>query len=251
MWLVFILMVSNALTIEIRQAYMRKAPDQLCQALPIGAPWSSANPVECLASCMARCPTSCGSFVLNTVTQTCTPCSTPSGPLEPFKASIPAPGSSSLLYYKTQLIPPCEVSNSFAVYHVCGTSACLHLSTEKVTYSQAVAKCSQMNSRLFIADTAARFSVIWHVGLKFIKEDFWLGLTDLAEEGTFVWDNGDPLSEEQAGWIWGPGTPNYYGNQDCVEAIYVTWPGIFGLNDISCHAKKRYICELLDAYIVP
>ncbi|KAK3735243.1 hypothetical protein RRG08_052525 [Elysia crispata] len=66
---------------------------------------------------------------------------------------------------------------------------------------------------------------------------------DLAVEDTFVWENGEPLTNEMAQWIWRSGHPDSWGDEDCAEAKHVEWAGLYGLNDASCDASNFYICE--------
>ena len=70
-----------------------------------------------------------------------------------------------------------------------------------------------------------------------LREDFryWIGLTDLATEGKFVWQHAfSPLRECYTNWI--PGEPNNKENEDCVM-IWHNHPhkGGWGWNDGSCY----------------
>ncbi|KAK3765318.1 hypothetical protein RRG08_006353 [Elysia crispata] len=73
--------------------------------------------------------------------------------------------------------------------------------------------------------------------LKYLKDQTWIGLNDLDDEDTYVWENGEPLSDQMAQWVFRPGYPNGYtgsNDEDCAEARHRTWPGIYGLNDAIC-----------------
>ncbi|MEE9440233.1 MAG: HYR domain-containing protein [Saprospiraceae bacterium] len=64
----------------------------------------------------------------------------------------------------------------------------------------------------------------------------YIGLNDIAEEGTFVWSNG----ETSAFTNWGSGQPNNYNNdQDCVV---MNCGG--GWNDEYCNVPHEYIMEI-------
>ena len=107
-----------------------------------------------------------------------------------------------------------------------------------------------MNSSIFTGDTLARFSVFWKVSLKYLNDDTWIGLTDLAVQDRFVWENGELLNDQLALWIFRPGYPNKSKkNENCAEARHGGWPGIYGLNDARCQTEKFYMCEPLDKYI--
>jgi spore coat protein H len=65
--------------------------------------------------------------------------------------------------------------------------------------------------------------------------DRWLGLTDLAVEGTFAWVTGEPFV--YSGFR--PGEPNDWGgNEDCGHFAWDGW------NDLDCLAGSAYVCEL-------
>ena len=66
----------------------------------------------------------------------------------------------------------------------------------------------------------------------------WLGLNDLAKEGTFVWDSS---GKTPSFTDWKPGEPNNLGDEDCVRLFvhdFAKW------NDAPCHLKSRFVCQL-------
>ncbi|XP_066468998.1 CD209 antigen-like protein E [Tiliqua scincoides] len=67
-----------------------------------------------------------------------------------------------------------------------------------------------------------------------ISTAVWLGLSDIATEGTWSWVDGSPVAET----FWGNGEPNNSHDEDCV-VLYKekNW------NDIACHRKVRFVCE--------
>lgn len=67
--------------------------------------------------------------------------------------------------------------------------------------------------------------------------DWWIGLNDLQQEGTFVWTDGSPVDFT----AWNEGEPNNAGEEDC--ANLPVWSG--GLwNDLACDAPRPYICRM-------
>ena len=187
----------------------------------------------------------CQSVVYNPYTQRCTPGSIAFALLTDVTNSIPTPGSGDHIYYMRQPIPSCNTaSGDFALYDVYATTACLHLSSSKVSYDQAETNCAQMNGRLFVANTMAKFSLIWHVNLKYINTQTWIGLTDRAQEGTYVWANGEQLSTEQEQYIWDKWQPDVDG--DCIQIRVDGWWDPNGFNDKDCTQPNYYICEPLD-----
>ena len=204
----------------------------------------SSSALECYRECAVRLLDKCQSFVYNSDNQTCTPGSVAFGPLENVNTSIPVTGSNDMIFYTKQPIPPCDTNGNFALYDICGTTACLYLSYFQAKYHDAISICNGMNSSIFFGNTLARFSVFWHVSLNYLKSNTWIGLTDLAVKDSFVWENGEPLSDQLASWIWRPGQPNRWTpNEHCAEARHGRWPGIYGLNDAPCGLSNFFMCE--------
>ena len=54
----------------------------------------------------------------------------------------------------------------------------------------------------------------------------WIGLSDAASEGVFVWDSGEPVTYT----AWGSGEPSNSGNEDYVEIIGATGPAFWNDN---------------------
>jgi len=67
---------------------------------------------------------------------------------------------------------------------------------------------------------------------------FWLGLTDIASEGTFVWSDGSSSSYR----YWYSGEPNNYGGaEDCTES-YTSRSGRW--NDLRCDSPRHWVCKV-------
>ncbi len=104
-------------------------------------------------------------------------------------------------------------------------SACLTAGRDLVTIDSAA-------ENAFVASTAASF------GLHAASNTVWMGLDDLALEGTFVWASGAPVSFTS----WGPGEPNdASGGEDCGEIFMVGAVGAW--NDLFCTFPRPYVCE--------
>jgi hypothetical protein len=67
--------------------------------------------------------------------------------------------------------------------------------------------------------------------------DWWIGLNDLADEGTFVWSDNTPLNFMN----WNGGEPNNAGEEDCANVI--PWGG-GSWNDLPCDQARPYVCRL-------
>jgi len=75
------------------------------------------------------------------------------------------------------------------------------------------------------------------------RTGWWIGLNDIAKEGTFVWADGSALGYS----VWVQGQPNNGGfggnDQDCVEIISNLVSG-YGWNDGECGNQLHFVCEL-------
>lgn len=73
-----------------------------------------------------------------------------------------------------------------------------------------------------------------------IPDTSWLGGTDAASEGTWLWSNGDAWSYAN----WNAGEPNNTnGNENCLT-IYGVATGVLGFwNDADCATVYPYVCE--------
>ncbi|RUS89950.1 hypothetical protein EGW08_002302 [Elysia chlorotica] len=215
-----------------------------CQTRQIGESWIAPS----IFTCAFRCTNTenCQAVVFNEASGLCRLGSVAFGPLAMVTDAIPETSSLDKIYYMKQPAPPCDTANNFAIYDKCGASACLYLSTSNSKgYDDAKTDCSQMNSRLFVGNTIAKYSLFWYVSKYIIKEDTYIGLNDIEEEGTFVWENGEPLSAEQNLYIWNQNQPSNGGSgEDCAEANHGDW-GDFAkaLNDEKCYVSQSYICE--------
>jgi len=67
---------------------------------------------------------------------------------------------------------------------------------------------------------------------------YWIGLSDLEEEGAWTWVDGTPLSYETA---WYGDEPNDSGGEDCAQT---NWQVVGGWNDYQCGNAQPFVCEL-------
>jgi cysteine-rich repeat protein len=117
--------------------------------------------------------------------------------------------------------------------------------TQKINFASALQACASKGGYLASVTSQAEQDFVFGVLIdKSVLLPRWLGLTDLATEGTFVWSSGEPFSYTH----WGAQQPdNYNDAEDCVEMYHVTgeW------NDDNCTYEYEYVCEYTPAGLKP
>nr|XP_014341484.1 PREDICTED: asialoglycoprotein receptor 2-like [Latimeria chalumnae] len=106
---------------------------------------------------------------------------------------------------------------------------CYYFSTDSASWYSARSSCLAQNGDLVIVKSTSLH--------KAHGNDYWIGLTDSANEGSFQWVDGTPLSGvtfwaflEPISFIW--------SDEDCVHMKYDgSW------NDNTCSVSLRWICE--------
>ncbi len=86
-----------------------------------------------------------------------------------------------------------------------------------VTWTQAEAKAIELGGHLVTVNDAAEQN--WIVSNFVDPPKLWIGLNDVATEGTFVWSSSEPVTYTR----WAPGEPNNYNNEDYVFIFNQPW----------------------------
>ncbi|KAI8490983.1 hypothetical protein Bbelb_314020 [Branchiostoma belcheri] len=127
------------------------------------------------------------------------------------------------------------------VYHE-PSRRCFKAFNDSETYNGAVSRCSLDRGTLAIPqdNTTNEFLIYLKNG---VDNNAWFrfGLTDVQQEGVWMWDDGVPLGDFRA---WGPGEPSN-GNEDCAEYFPEGRPEKNTWNDGSCtRADRKFICQV-------
>merc|ERR1711962_457102 len=110
---------------------------------------------------------------------------------------------------------------------------CLTLSQESLSWDDARAKCSTNNGALASLNDPQAFHD--YINRNHNNEKFWLGGTDSASEGNWVWLDGRPFGN----FPWPSNEPNNVGgNQHCLKA---GWNGNW--DDGTCSDVHRFVCN--------
>uniref|UniRef100_A0AAZ1XKJ0 C-type lectin domain-containing protein n=3 Tax=Oreochromis TaxID=8139 RepID=A0AAZ1XKJ0_OREAU len=118
---------------------------------------------------------------------------------------------------------------------------CYYFSSNSSSWNESRTECRTKGGDLVKIDSEEDQNFL----RKNVEQDifFWIGLTDFAEEGRWLWVDGSPLNESLTFWL--PGEPNNEpgedpDGEDCVLMVHV---GIVFWFDFTCKITFRSICE--------
>ncbi|XP_078692960.1 uncharacterized protein LOC144922783 [Branchiostoma floridae x Branchiostoma belcheri] len=133
---------------------------------------------------------------------------------------------------------PCQSCPDEYVYHQ-PSRFCYKAFNDIATYNDAVSICSLDGGTLAMPrDTATNDFLSDLKNAVDNNAKFRFGLTDVHQEGVWMWNDNVPLGDFRA---WGTGEPNNDGNEDCAEyeSSSNTW------NDGKCTwADRKFICQV-------
>ena len=103
------------------------------------------------------------------------------------------------------------------------------------TYDEALAHCSVQGAGLAQIESEEENTAVYAAARAVRAQDYWLGMTDRAEEGVFTWNDGSPIVYEN----WHDGEPNDWGSGEDCGAFWMDdhW------NDFFCDQELGVICE--------
>lgn len=103
------------------------------------------------------------------------------------------------------------------------------------TWAGARDACASIDYQLVVFETPAESLDVMNSGVSLAGgDDWWIGLSDFAQEGNYVWVNNEPLTFNH----FNNGEPNNDGNEDCIE-----FRGNTGWNDVDCGNGNHFVCE--------
>uniref|UniRef100_A0A3P8QR91 C-type lectin domain-containing protein n=1 Tax=Astatotilapia calliptera TaxID=8154 RepID=A0A3P8QR91_ASTCA len=114
---------------------------------------------------------------------------------------------------------------------------CYFFSTRKSSWDASRTVCRTQGGDLVKIDSSEDYVIY-----------FWIGLTDSAEEGRWLWVDGSPLNERLTFWFFhepDDWTEEDSDGEDCARMEPMYW------FDKSCKARERSICEKPAAAVCP
>ncbi|XP_052790946.1 perlucin-like [Mya arenaria] len=112
------------------------------------------------------------------------------------------------------------------------------------TWPDAKQSCVNQQAHLAIVMTLEENSFLRNETMKIGEagRQYWMDGTDMATEGTWIWDKTGELFEVND---WAPNEPNQNGGQEDCLSIFSTLG--YHWNDEHCNSPQAYICEKGDS----
>ncbi|XP_065146738.1 uncharacterized protein [Paramisgurnus dabryanus] len=112
-------------------------------------------------------------------------------------------------------------------------SSLYFISSEKKSWTESRRYCTQKGADLIIINNKEEQDFIRTISS---TEYFWIGLSDIDQEGRWKWVDGSALISVISGF-WAYREPNGYRRENCVLSYSSGW------YDFSCSAAQKWICE--------
>ncbi|XP_069038823.1 CD209 antigen-like protein B isoform X1 [Lepisosteus oculatus] len=138
----------------------------------------------------------------------------------------------------------CNVSNQSTLEEDCRpcpwgwelfSTKCYYFSTDTLSWNDSRTACRKQGADLVIINnrTEQEFISSHTQGC-----EYWMGMTDVAVEGTWIWVDGTQLTEG----YWSAGEPYSCENEDCL-ATTLGVNDVKNWNNIKCESSVLWICE--------
>ncbi|XP_048746638.1 perlucin-like [Ostrea edulis] len=134
-------------------------------------------------------------------------------------------------------------------------NSCYVINNVLATWAQASIYCHAIKAELVSIETQAEDiflrGFLQNEGSKYDPPRFWVGGSDLLQEGEWTWTKTGSLVGSQGFSHWGPGQPDNGSHSDehCME---LESGHNWAWNDDDCEDTKHFICEksLYDAMVI-
>ena len=118
---------------------------------------------------------------------------------------------------------------------------CFYFEKVKKNFTEAMANCKQKGGKLYEPINVVQMKKVSKIGAIGGGHLTWIGITDIAMEGNYVYDSNGKSINFSPPWITGYGAHGTIFN--CI-AVYVNGNADIGkLYDYACYVKHYSICE--------
>ncbi|XP_078486104.1 snaclec 7-like [Ciona intestinalis] len=131
------------------------------------------------------------------------------------------------------------LSFEWTAYKNCGeryNNSCLEVFSKTSTYQQANVICTDRGGLVVPVKTRDLLEFVLKIAKPFKTHLFWIGLTDIENEGTWVFSDGEHAGNKT---FWAFNQPDKLDNEDCAVINVVTKE----FHDYSCGTKFPFICQ--------
>ncbi|XP_003515255.1 CD209 antigen-like protein C isoform X1, partial [Cricetulus griseus] len=109
---------------------------------------------------------------------------------------------------------------------------CYFFSTYQQAWKDSVTACKEIGAQLVVIKSDEEQSFLQQTSKK--KNYTWMGLSDLKQEGRWLWVDGSLLKWRK---YWSPREPNNKGDEDCAAFSDNGW------TDNLCSLEQFWICK--------
>ena len=208
-------------------------------------PSRSLSQFTCGVQCLDAFP-ACTSYLHNSSTGLCVQAAKPNTLVGQLESGL------------GDLYVTCDTDRGYQMHRYGSAAACISIvMSPRVNFTLASAECEQRGGYLASVKTLDKLQLLNAAVAG--EDNFWVGMDDMTEEGTFVWkEDGEVGLQENATYsaremaeimmygFWDHSRePNNYNDQeDCIQMkVSSTW-GELRLNDFKCWSRSKYICEM-------
>uniref|UniRef100_A0A3B3TRS9 C-type lectin domain-containing protein n=1 Tax=Poecilia latipinna TaxID=48699 RepID=A0A3B3TRS9_9TELE len=136
------------------------------------------------------------------------------------------------------------MNNEFPLVLIQMLLSCYHFSTDQFSWAESRRSCREAGAELVKVDSRELYHLTGK--MKSFQDMFWIGLTDSAEEGRWVWMDGSDLSESVQ--FWSQNEPDNWtaenpAGENCVRMGMEGGRPMNNWYDKDCGAAQRRICQ--------
>ncbi|XP_050977580.1 C-type lectin domain family 4 member M-like [Labeo rohita] len=119
-------------------------------------------------------------------------------------------------------------------------SSFYYLSTGKKNWNESRQDCLQRRADLIIINDTKELDFVMNIT---DKREFWIGVTDTVEEGTWKWVDGSTLTSGFWATNGQISEPNGKRDENCAVTCLTRHPELIGWIDVNCNGDYQWICE--------